>query len=454
VLQLRWLAWEARRRLAGHGGADGAEAAPIPAEARVLAIRPDHLGDALLTTPALRLLKRALPTMHLTVLAGPWGEDVPAHCPAVDRVRVCRFPGFERLPPGESALNRLRRRVRAVNLLLNTASEVAEERYHLAINFRPDFWWGAALGALAAIPVRLGYVTDETAPFLSEGLPWTRPLVGTAARETDPTHVAEEGLALAGLALRYLGCEPPADFDRAMAYEPSAAERAEAWRLWRAHDLDEAPAVIALHAAPGAPVKRWEPQRFARVADHLAGRFGARVVITGGPGDVEEANQIATACWHKPVVLAGHTSFGVLAAFLDRCRFALGTDNGAMHLATARGVPALRLFGPIDAAIWGAWTGQSGQRGPAGPDSSDSATPVGAAAGRRGPGEGSNDTVSTPALALTPSLACAPCHRLDVPPWERASGSSIPAYPCMQDISVDRVIEAVEALWARTLAGR
>jgi ADP-heptose:LPS heptosyltransferase len=242
--------------------------------------------------------------------------------------------------------------------------------------------------------------------------------------------VAEEGLALAGLALRYLGCEPPADFDGAMVYEPSAQERAEAWRLWRAHDLDEAPAVIALHPSPGEPVKRWDPGRFARVADHLSGRFGARIVVTGGPGDVEEANQIATACWNKPIVLAGHTSFGVLAAILDRCRFALGTDNGAMHLATARGVPTLRLFGPIDAAIFGAWTG------PAGPAD--------------GPGRAAT---IPPALPIEATLACAPCHRLDIPRWEVASSSSAPAYPCMQDISLERVIEAVETLWAQTSAG-
>jgi ADP-heptose:LPS heptosyltransferase len=113
-------------------------------------------------------------------------------------------------------------------------------------------------------------------------------------------------------------------------------------------------------------------------------------------------------------VLAGRTSFGVLAALFERCRFACGTDNGAMHLATARDVPTLRLFGPVDPAAWGAWSGQVG--------------------------------TGQPAIAVAAGLACAPCHRLDLPPWGADDGGV--AYPCMRDVDVEAVIAAAERLWA------
>src|SRR5438874_487910 len=85
------------------------------------------------------------------------------------------------------------------------------------------------------------------------------------------------------------GADVPPDFDGRMDYEPTAEERGEAWRLWRTYDLDEASAVVAVHPSPGAAVKRWPRERFAWLADHVAGRHAATVVITGGPGDVEEA---------------------------------------------------------------------------------------------------------------------------------------------------------------------
>ncbi|MGH2355003.1 MAG: glycosyltransferase family 9 protein, partial [Chloroflexota bacterium] len=416
---------QAQRRLGG-SGEEGAAA--IPVDARILAIQPDHLGGMLLTTPALRLLKQAFPTGELTVLAGPWAADVPAHCPAVDQVRVCPFPGFERaarpagFPAGFPA--RLSRGIAPYRLILDTAAALAEERYHVAITFHTGFWWGTALSALAGIPHRLGYSTPEAEPLLSRTLPLHRRPVGATGRDQPRPHVAELGLALARETIALTGRpvpDGPAGFDGRMAYEPAPAERAEAWRLWRANDLDEAPAVVAIHPSPGAPPKRWPPERFALLGDHLAGRYGARIVITGGPGDVEEARAVAGASAHRPVVLAGQTSFGTLAALFERCRFAAGTDNGAMHLATARGVPTLRLFGPIDPATWGGWPGYTG--------SADE---------------------SPPALAAGSSLACAPCHRLDLPAWENVAGGTGVAYPCMRDVTVESAIAAAEALWSRT----
>src|SRR5204862_2532338 len=124
----------------------------IPPDVRILAIQPDNLGGALLTSAAYRLIKAALPTAYLTVLAGPWAEDAPRHCPAVDRVRTCRFPGFARegtaTEGGGNPIGRARRALLPYSLLLNEAAALREERYDVAISFHADFGWGAALAAL------------------------------------------------------------------------------------------------------------------------------------------------------------------------------------------------------------------------------------------------------------------------------------------------------------------
>jgi ADP-heptose:LPS heptosyltransferase len=400
----------------------------LPDNARILAIQPDNLGGMLLTTPALRLLKAGLPGCELTVMAGPWGADAAAHCPAVDRVEVCPFPGFERdgrasggaSPAGLAGVARLRAAhlgaaVAPWRLLVETAIGLAGEGYHLALVCHADFFWGAALAAVAGVPHRLGYATPDALPFLSRALPLPERPVGARARAEPAPHVAQLGLALAQEALALAGQGTPEGFDRRAHSEPSPEERAEAARLWRAHDLDRERAVIAIHPAPGAPAKRWPPNRFAIVGDHFAGRYGARILVTGGPGDVDEARAVARAGHTPPVVLAGQTSFGALGALMERCRFVVGTDNGALHLATARGVPTVRIFGPVDPAAWGGWAGD-------------------------GP----------PALSVAPGIACAPCHRLDLPPWETVSGTAEVAYPCMRDVSAEEVVAAAERLWSLT----
>jgi ADP-heptose:LPS heptosyltransferase len=402
--------------------------AALPQRARILLIQPDNLGGMLLTTPVMRLLKAALPDCELTVMAGAWAADVAGHCPAVDRVEVCPFPGFGRPAggaDGAGAVARLGRAISPWSLLARTAPGLAAEGYHLAVVCHADFFWGAALAAVAGIPHRLGYATSDAAPFLSRSLPLPPRPVGAPARARPAPGVAALGLALAREALDLAGADVPAGFDGKAQYEPAPPERAAAARLWRNNRLDEARAVVAIHPAPGAPAKRWPAQRFAIVADHFAGRYGARIVVTGGPGDVDEARAVAAACHRPPLVLAGETSFGELAALLERCRLVLGTDNGALHLATTRGVPTVRLFGPVDPAAWGGWTGLPG--GPPPP----------------------------PTVSVAAGIACAPCHRLDLPPWTAVAGGGPgapagDAYPCMRDVTAEAVIAAVERVWAVT----
>ena len=398
---------------------------PLPPNARILVIQPDNLGGMLLTTPALRLLKAGLPECELTVMAGPWAADVAAHCPVVDRVEVCPFPGFA---PAGGATPGSRRGVGVWGRGACCWSRPPGSPG------KGSTWPSTATPAsTGAAPwqgwpgCRTGWDTTspDGAPFLSHTLPLPPRPVGAPARASPGPHVADLGLALSWEALSIAGQRAPLAADLRPLYEPSPAERAEAARHWRAHNLDQEGAVIAVHPAPGAPAKRWTAQRFAIVGDHFAHRYGARIVLTGGPGDVEEARAVARHSHTPPVLLAGQTSFGALGALLERCRFVVGTDNGALHLATARGVPTVRLFGPVDPAAWRGWPGPTGVSEAPGP-------------------------IAPPTVTLSATLPCAPCHRLDLPPWETVSGTGEGAYPCMRDLTAEGVIAAAERVWALT----
>ncbi len=56
----------------------------LPAAPRILLIRPDHLGDMVLTTPVLDALKTHLPQAHITMMVGPWLSEVIARHLAID----------------------------------------------------------------------------------------------------------------------------------------------------------------------------------------------------------------------------------------------------------------------------------------------------------------------------------------------------------------------------------
>lgn len=315
----------------------------------VLYIKPDHLGDLLLATPALAELRRRQPHARIAALVGPWSELVLRRNPDIDALLACPFPGFERRPNGEgrrtedqgtfsSLVLRLSSLLGPYLLLFRYAALLRAERYDLAIVGRDDHWWGAALALLAGVPLRVGFAVPECQPFLTTALPW------------DPAaHVTAQGLALIAAATGV----PADDQAPAARFDPSPAD--QAWAAeWRHARVPFGRELVAIHPGTAGPDKLWFPERWAEVADALAGA-GASVVITGGPGEEPLAEAVREHMRTPAPSLAGQTSLGQLAALLRRADLVLGVDSGPLHLAAAQGARTIHLYGPGDAGRFGPW---------------------------------------------------------------------------------------------------
>lgn len=384
---------------------------PIAAPRRVVVIRPDHLGDVVLSGPTVARLRRGWPAAEIALLVGPWGAEAARRLPGADRVAELDFPYFDRAArPGW----RQPRRAAAARLapwrrLAAAARALRAARYDVAVIARDDDRWGALLARAAGIPVVAGHATPRTRAVLTHRLP-------AAAR---PAHVAAAGVALAaalagdGDAGRGGGGRraggPPGD--RAARPTPASdplalcltdADRAAAATLLA--PLAGAAAPIALHAGAGSPIKRWPAARWAAALRAVTAE-GEAVVLTGGPGEAGLAADAAAelaAAGRAALDLSGRTDLGALAAVYARCRLVVGPDSGPLHLAVAVGTPTLHLFGPADAARFGPW--------------------------------------GSPArhAVVASGLVCAPCGRLDWPdPLD---------HPCVRAIEAGRVAAALAQL--------
>ncbi|CAA9586639.1 MAG: hypothetical protein AVDCRST_MAG88-4045, partial [uncultured Thermomicrobiales bacterium] len=132
---------------------------------RLLLIRPDHLGDVLLLTPALRALRRNWPEAEITVTVDPGSTPALARNRDLDALIPFPFPGIARAPAGGPLTP-------YVTLLQAARDLRARLRpFDAAIVLRADHWWGAALAATAGIPRRFGFAHPDTAPFLTDALP-------------------------------------------------------------------------------------------------------------------------------------------------------------------------------------------------------------------------------------------------------------------------------------------
>lgn len=350
----------------------------------MLLLRPDHLGDVLLTAPAIALLRASLPRAELTYLVGPWSVEAARYGPPVDRLATLDFPGFTR----RANANLLAPYV----LLARTAPRLRRRRYDLAIVLRPDHWWGALLAQAAGIPCRIGVRTPETAPLL------------THARAPAPAeHAAEQASQLARFALDVVGC-PAIPVGPTPLFRLPPAARATALSLLGGHGLADTPRLVALQPLAGAALKSWPLERWASLADRLA-ETGASVLLMGGPAEAPLLEDVRHRARSRPAVQAGQ-SLAVSAAIYERCRVLVAPDSGAAHLAAAVGTPTVRLYGPASVAAYGPWPARDDQQ-----------------------------------VLFARSLACVPCGALEQPP---CGARTLPA--CMLALGTDDVAQTVNHL--------
>lgn len=104
--------------------------------------------------------------------------------------------------------------------------------------------------------------------------------------------------------------------------------------------------VISVAVSSANPKKDWMPERYARVADALAGDFGATVLLVGGPGEREQAaaRAVTASSRTSPRWELGE---GVrrLIWLVGGSDLLVSPDTGPLHIAHALAVPVIGLYG-------------------------------------------------------------------------------------------------------------
>ncbi|MBI2755118.1 MAG: glycosyltransferase family 9 protein [Chloroflexi bacterium] len=353
---------------------------------RVLLIRPDNIGDVLLTSSAVQVLEETMPAEHITYLVGPWAAGAARQGPLGKRVETLPFPGF--------GGRRKAHLLEPYAELMRSARLLRRRSYRAAVVLRPDHWWGALLCLAAGIPVRVGYATPETSALLSQALP----------RPDERMHATGQATALVVALLQTLGVAARAGEPGGASFEPTA-EDSHAARVWLNQNLAEPSRSVALHPLSGASLKTWPDERWVALADRLHAA-GTPVVLSGAPGERGMLTALGARMQHPPAAVLSDVPLGMAAAVFERLGAVVGPDSGALHLAAARGAPTVRLYGPASAMVFG-------------PD----------------------PTAPLQVVLQSRSLPCVPCGSLVNPPC----GARVEP-PCMLAISVPEVAAALAGI--------
>ncbi len=282
---------------------------PAPPD-RLCLLRLSALGDVTHVVPVVRTLQDHWPSTALTWIIGRAERRLLGDFQGVEFIEFDKRGGW----PAVSAL-RSRLKQRRFDALL-----------HLQVAARSNL-----LSRLIHAPLRLG---------------WDR------ARSRDMHHWFVNA-AVAAVAFQHQ-VEAFLEFPRALGIDPGTPR-------WDLPISDSATAWAEQHTAPGRPVvvispcsshpqRNWRPQLYAEVADHVCARYGAQVVLSGGPSPAEAhmASAIESAMQAACTNLVGRDTLEQSKALLRRADLLIAPDSGPVHIASALGTPVLGLY----AATW------------------------------------------------------------------------------------------------------
>ncbi len=268
----------------------------LPIGCRVAVVRLRSLGDCVLTTPALDILKRARPDLRIAVVVE-------------DRFRAV----FERNPDIETLLRPSWRELRAWSpeFCLNLHGGSASAR----------------LTALSGARTRAGFAHFRWPWLYQVRIPRVQQIMGEERAFHSAEHIAS--------AMFYLGV-PRVEVPRArlFAATPFAA-------------CSNARAYAVIHPVASQPDKTWHAAGFLRAARFLRESLDLDPVFIAGPGE-----DLGDFREYRTVIGA---PLGEIKSLLSGAALFLGNDSGPAHMAAAFGLPVVAIFGASDPAIWHPW---------------------------------------------------------------------------------------------------
>jgi heptosyltransferase III len=388
----------------------------LPPRSRILFVRLRSIGDIILLTPALAMLKAWRPDLVLSVLVNGGFRQLLAGNPDVDEILVLDSP---RLVVGVRSNRKLDGRRRAA-VLFRLVMQIRRRRFALCLNLHggPTSAW---LTAFSSARWKAGFHHFRWPRLYHYLVPDARRILG---QET--VHTAE----LQAAALCWLGL-PPATIPPAKMIVNSGCR--EVWHANRPKlGLPAGQDYAVIHPTALYATKQWPPEKFAEIGALLERETKLAVLYACGPGEFTVLDAVEGAAGHRLRRLQD-VSLDLYAAALSEARLFIGNDSGPAHMASALGRPVVVIFGSSSSRIWGPWP-QPGSRG---------ATPAGVLSAIQSsvPSPASHLNATTPlrpARVVQNFYECNPC------PGDRCYRFERPE--CILSISVAQVWDAVRAV--------
>ena len=291
---------------------------------RIVVRGTNWVGDAVMTVPALRELRRLFPKAQITLSTRAWAEGLFDDADFIDDLQVHQGNG-----------------------LLSVIGQVREwrkRRFDLAVLF-PNSFASALVAFLSRVPIRIGYATDRRQQLLTHSLN----LPDWRGSKHEVFYYLQ---IIAELEWRVKGEQTFLETQPDGSLAVTDTRKAAALDLLRANGVrnlsDDCKLVALCPGSINSRAKRWPAERYAALGDRLINELGADVLLIGSAAELEVSREVARVMKNKPVMLTGKTNLAQLSAILSLVDLLVTNDTGPAHIASALSRPTLVIFGPTN----------------------------------------------------------------------------------------------------------
>lgn len=291
-----------------------------------------NLGDVLLSTSAVALLRQIYPQAKITMMVRPAVAQIIVNNPVIDDVIIYDYKGKNR----------------SIKSMLGMIGELRKRKFDCCISFdrklRP-----ALLAWFAGIPVRVGpeKVFDDKPSWVTKlythVIPIKHDLINTLQAQTYQ-EIIRGFTKTSGSTLPVMAHIMP-------EHEKKAESLFQTLPIIANGDK-QSPYRVALCVKGTFSLKDWPKERFAQLVDQLSTHYKAVFFIIGAPEDKEYADQVIAMTKTPVANFCGQTNLLEVAAVLKRADLFISVDTGAAHIAATVGVPMVVLYGCTSPKRW------------------------------------------------------------------------------------------------------
>lgn len=290
---------------------------------RIIVRGANWIGDAVMTIPALRELRRIFPDDHIALHTRSWAEGIFRDADFIDEIITYDRGGSK------------------IKAIFKQADLLSSRNFDVAVLF-PNSFESALAAKLAGIKRRFGYGKDGRGLLLTDRLP-------VPEWKTFRHEVFYYLELIAAVEANLLRTNSIAHTEPVF-YLPVSSERREAARIILTNaGIDSSKKIVAIAAgSTNSRAKRWGAASYAALNDMIQNELGANVVLLGAADEADVSDKVIALSKTKPLDLTGKTDLANAVAVLCEIDLLISNDMGLAHVAPAVGTDTIVIFGPTN----------------------------------------------------------------------------------------------------------